>query len=135
MDNAVKAPRPLLSVLQVRTPDRISHSLLTMLNGLAEIQVVYCAGDAERAWETLTAYRPEVMLVDWDLPAAGAAALISRARQAFADLQCVAIVGGQAEQRAARQAGAQAALLRGFTLDEFAAVLRICAPAPDGRRP
>jgi DNA-binding response OmpR family regulator len=126
------SPKPV-SALVVMAPGRLQAGLLALLDSLPGLQTVYHADDIAAAGGALTRAAPQLLILDWDLWNPEAEALLRAARAQAPHLYCLSLVGGESQQAAAWKAGAEAVLVKGFSVRDLEAVVRRCAalhPAP-----
>ena len=125
-------PPPPVSVLVLTQPGRLFDSLLQLLSSLTGVHVVQPAAgasDLAAAQALLKCAAPHVLMLDWECWSPEVEQLLRQARAQSPQLVCVGVVGGLSQQAAARQAGVETVLLRGFSLQELAAVVQRCRPA------
>ena len=98
---------------------------LALEHGLAaEGFDVAVASDTASACEQAAGGRPDVVLLDWGLPDGDGRAACHRVREAHPDARIVMLTGRADGGDAARDAGAEAFLVKGIALEDLAGELR-----------
>lgn len=97
--------------------------LLRQEPGLA---VVGEAGDVDQALELAAGRRPDIVLLDWELPGEGGGAALAGLRAAQPGLVVVALSGRPEARRAALDAGADAFVSKGDPPERLLAAVTDC---------
>jgi two-component system, OmpR family, phosphate regulon response regulator PhoB len=98
---------------------------LALEHGLAaEGFEVAVASDTASACERAAGARPDVVLLDWGLPDGDGRSACHRVREAHPAARIVMLTGRADGGDAAREAGAEAFLVKGIALDALAGELR-----------
>ncbi|MER3399754.1 MAG: two-component system response regulator [Thermoflexus sp.] len=121
----------MTTVMVVEDDPQVVRMLVTLLE-LEGFRGVGCA-EAERALEEIRRARPEVVVLDLHLGGHSGLELL-RALRADPELQGtrVVIVSGEDRLREARAAGADAFVLKPFSLEELVEALRRLEPSKGG---
>ena len=101
-------------VLIVAQPCRLCDGLQAILRATPGIQEVYQACDGESALRMIGPHRPALILLDAGLPDGAAWELLRRLKAEHRHLKCVILVDSSRQQRQARDAGADAVLMKGL---------------------
>ncbi len=110
------------AVLVAAPPGRMRDSLCFLLRSVLGIEVAALADDCAAVSEWAAEGRPALVLLDGDLPGEGACAVV--ARLAVRRLcQCIVLATCEQQRREALSAGADGALLKGYTAMELWALL------------
>lgn len=113
-------------ILIVAKPGRIRNSLQALLQIMPRLKVAGIASHSFMAMQLLTQYSPALVMLDVDLPDNQAWVLLQQIRQKQQQTPCLLFVNSIEQQRAARAAGAKAALLKGFeVLELFSAIEKL----------
>jgi DNA-binding NarL/FixJ family response regulator len=116
-------------VLIIAKPGRIRNSLEALLQVIPRLNVVGIAGHSFLAMKMLTQYHPALVLLDIDLPDNQAWDLLKQIQLSRPQTRCLLLVNSNEQQRAARIAGANAALLKGFAAVElFTTIEKLLPP-------
>lgn len=116
-----------MRVLIVDDVPAVREALRLLLNDEPGVSVVGEAGDAEQALRLAEALRPDVVVIDFDLPHLGGlvATRALAARPNPPRVVAMNVYGaGTAVQRLALESGAAAYVEKGASLDEVVAALR-----------
>jgi len=105
-------------VLVVAKPGRIRHSLQALLQIMPRLKVAI-ATHSFLAMQMMAQYNPALVLLDVDLPDDQAWDLLKQMQLTRPQTRCLFLVNSIQQQRAARAAGAHAALLKGFGAAEL----------------
>jgi len=88
------------------------------------------ASDLEQALESVSLAQPDLVLLDWDLPAKGGAPAITGLRAACPNLPVIALSSRPEVRRAALAAGANAFASKGDPPDRLVADIENCSRRP-----
>jgi len=88
------------------------------------------ASDLEQALESVSLAQPDLVLLDWELPAKGGAPAISGLRAACPNLPVIALSSRPEVRRAALAAGANAFASKGDPPDRLMADIEDCSRRP-----
>jgi two-component system NarL family response regulator len=110
-----------IRILVVDDHHVVRQGLVALLNIMPEIQVVGEAGDGQQAIELYRSLRPDITLMDLQLPRLGGVEAIQQIRAADPAARFVVLTtfDGDEDIFRALQAGAKAYLLKGMTLEEL----------------
>src|SRR6185503_10895227 len=106
-------------VLVVAKPGRMRDSLRALLQIIPHLRVAGVANHGFSAMQMVTQYNPALILLDVDLPDNQAWVLLKQIQLKQLQTRCLFFVNSIEQQRAARVAGANAALLKGFEAMEL----------------
>jgi len=115
-----------IRILVVDDHHVVRQGLVALLNIMPEIQVVGEAGDGQQAIELYRSLRPDITLMDLQLPRLGGVEAIQQIRAADPAARFVVLTtfDGDEDIFRALQAGAKAYLLKGMTLEELLATIQ-----------
>jgi DNA-binding NarL/FixJ family response regulator len=88
------------------------------------------ASDLEQTLERVSLAQPDLVLLDWDLPAKGTAPAMTRLRAACPNLPVIALSSRPEVRRAALAAGANAFASKGDPPDRLMADIENCSRRP-----
>jgi DNA-binding NarL/FixJ family response regulator len=92
---------------------QVRSALRLLLMRQPGLTVVGEADDTEQALELATGQRPDLVLLDWELPAQGGAATLAELRRVRPGMAVIALSGRPEARRAALAAGADAFVSKG----------------------
>jgi DNA-binding NarL/FixJ family response regulator len=118
-----------ISVLIVDDHLMVAESLRRALLAEGDIEVVAVAGNAAEALEATAAHRPDVVVMDYQLPDADGAVAATRIRAAFPDTNVVMLTGSQEPSalQAALEAGCVGYIEKTSGLHKLALTVRSAA--------
>jgi DNA-binding NarL/FixJ family response regulator len=114
--------------LIVAKPGRIRDSLQAVLQLIPRLKVVGVTSHNFLALQILAQYKPALILLDVDVPDEGAWVLLKEMQRTRPQTPCLFFVNSIEQQRMARIAGANAALLKGFEAMELIATIEELLP-------
>ncbi len=122
--------RPVRIVL-VEDNEVFRDALELLLGMRADVQVVASVGDGAAAVSAAIEHRPDVVLMDYRLPALDGIQATAQVRAALPDVAVVALTASAdaAEREALVEAGAVTCLAKDQELDEIVAAILDAAPA------
>ncbi|HXW00130.1 MAG TPA: response regulator [Anaerolineae bacterium] len=116
-------------ILIIAKPGRIRNGLQALLQIIPRLKVVGIASHSFMAMQMLAQYKPTLALLDVDLPDNQAWVLLKEIQLKQPQTRCLLFVNSIEQQRAARIAGANAALLKGFeALELFTTIEKLLPP-------
>lgn len=116
-------------VLIVAKAGRIRNSLQVLLQIMPRLKVVGVTSHACSATQLLAQYKPALVLLDVDLPDNGAWGLLQQIQSEHGQTRSLVFANSIEQQRTARSAGANAALLKGFeVLELFTTIEKLIPP-------
>jgi DNA-binding NarL/FixJ family response regulator len=107
------------SVLVAARPDRMRDSLLILLKSVLGINIVGQAGDSSAALRMFSEHHPALVLLDTNLPGEGFVTMLQHIKSDGFQSRCLVLADDAQRQQQAQAAGADAALLKGFTTAEL----------------
>jgi DNA-binding NarL/FixJ family response regulator len=107
------------SVLIAARPCRMRDSLRLLLKTMPGIEIVGHADDSASALRMVAEHHPALVLLDTNLPGEGVATVLQQIKASGSPSRCLVLAGSSRQQRKAREAGADAALLGGFSATEL----------------
>ncbi len=110
-----------IRVLLVEDHQVVRQGLVALLSATGDLEVVGSVGDGLEAVEVFRKTRPDVTLIDLQMPKMGGVETIRRIRGEFADARFIVLTtfDGDEDIYRALQAGARAYLLKGMPLEEL----------------
>jgi DNA-binding NarL/FixJ family response regulator len=107
----------------------VRQGLVAALEDEPDLEVVGAAGSAEEALTLVARHRPDVVLLDLELPEMGGIEAIPHLIEADPAVRVLAFTAYDTEERVhgALRAGAKGYLLKGATAEEIASSIRIVA--------
>jgi DNA-binding NarL/FixJ family response regulator len=102
------------SLLIVAAPGRLRDSLEALLKTLSWLHIVKPVDNKFSALEMMTQHQPKLVLLDnetWNL--------LKSIKTLYPQVHCLALVNGLQQQQAAKSAGADLTLLKGFVASEL----------------
>jgi len=118
----VKEMRVLLADDQAK----VRSALRLLLDHEPGIRILGEAVDATGLLDWVTATRPDLVLLDWELPGFGADSLLPVLRSLCPGLSVIALSGRPESRRAALAAGADAFVSKGDPPEQLLAAVRDC---------
>ena len=117
----------MIRVLVVDDHPVVREGLVAVLADQADLDVVGAAGSAEDALELVQRLRPDVVLLDLELPGLDGVAAIPRLLAAAPATQVLVLTAYDGDERVvgATRAGARGYLLKGAPIDEIARAIRL----------
>jgi DNA-binding NarL/FixJ family response regulator len=115
-------------VLIVAKPGRIRNSLQALLQVMPRLKVAGITSHSYSTMPLLTQYNPALVLLDVDLPDNQAWILLKEIQLKRLQSRCLLFVNSIEQQRAAKSAGANAALLKGFEVMELVTTIEKLLP-------
>ena len=115
----------------------VRQGLVAALEDEPDFEVVGAAGSAEEALVLIARLRPDVVLLDLELPGVGGVEAITRLIEANPSGQVLVFTAYDADERVmgALRAGAKGYLLKGATTDEIARAVRVVAAGGSALEP
>jgi DNA-binding NarL/FixJ family response regulator len=118
MDNST------LSVLMVTQPGRVQEGLQAVLTGTFQIQTVDRTQDGTSTMTRLAACHPDLVVLDADLPDLNIPSILRYIKKKRIKTRCLVLTDTLEQLAAAQTAGADSALLKGFSTEELSAVIQ-----------
>jgi DNA-binding NarL/FixJ family response regulator len=110
-----------IRIMLVEDHQVVRQGLVSLLSTIDELEVVGAVGDGLEAVEMFRALKPDVTLMDLQLPKLGGVETIKRIRGEFPQARVIVLTtfDGDEDIYRALQAGARAYLLKGMPLEEL----------------
>ena len=110
-----------IRIMLVEDHQVVRQGLVALLSTMEDIEVVGSVGDGLEAVERFRSARPDVTLIDLQLPKLGGVETIRRIRAEFAHARFIVLTtfDGDEDIYRALQAGARAYLLKGMPLEDL----------------
>jgi DNA-binding NarL/FixJ family response regulator len=105
-------------ILLAARPDRMRDSLNILLKSVLGVNIIGQASDSSTALKMISEQHPVLVLLDTNLPGEGYAIVLQHIKSDGSS-RCLVLADDVRRQRQARSAGADAALLKGFTTAEL----------------
>jgi len=116
----------MYKTLIIAPPGRIRDGLELLLSSYPHIHLLPPASDEILAWQDINEYNPELIILDYDLPDPGirngdqkTEIFIQHCKKAWPSLPCITLVDSPRQIRSVIEAGADATLLKGFTIAQL----------------
>ena len=115
-----------IRILLVEDHQVVRQGLAALLASTDDLEVVGSVGDGLEAVKSFATLRPDITLMDLQLPKIGGVEAIRKIRAAFPDARVVVLTtyDGDEDIFRALQAGARGYLLKGMPFDELVAAIR-----------
>jgi DNA-binding NarL/FixJ family response regulator len=115
-----------IRVLVIEDHAVVRQGLVALLSNAPDIEVVGSAADGLEGMEVFRSTRPDVTLMDLQMPRLGGVEAIRRMRDEWRDARIIVLTtfDGDEDIYRAMQAGAKAYLLKGMALEELLAAIR-----------
>jgi DNA-binding NarL/FixJ family response regulator len=107
------------SVLIAARPDRMRDSLRLLLKTRPEIEIAGHADDDASTLKMVAELDPALMLLNTNLPGEDIVTVLQEIRATGSECRCLVLADVAQQQQAARDAGADVALLKGCSATEF----------------
>jgi DNA-binding NarL/FixJ family response regulator len=114
----------VMRILIADDEPRVRSALRLLLRQYPGVVVVGEAGNVERALELAARHRPDLVLLDWDLPGRGGPAALDGLHAAQQGLTVIALSGRSEARRAALDAGVDAFVSKGDPPERLLATLQ-----------
>ena len=111
-------------VLIVGVPGRMQESLRTLLNAIPKFEIVEAENGFWPPVDRVAKSMPDLVLLDFGLPAPEAAAALEWIKANWSSARCLVLVNTAQQKLAAKTAGADGVLLKGFSAAEFFVTLK-----------
>ncbi len=117
---------PTIRVLVIEDHPVVRQGLVALLSNAPDIEVVGSASDGLEGIQVFRSARPDVTLVDLQMPRLGGVEAIQRMRKEWPDARFIVLTtfDGDEDIYRAMQAGAKAYLLKGMEVEELLAAIR-----------
>lgn len=106
-------------ILIVGVPGRMQESLRTLLNAIPKFEIVEAESGRLSSFERMAVDTPDLVLLDFGLPAPEATAALAWIKSNWASARCLVFANTAQQKLAAKMTGADCVLLKGFSAAEF----------------
>lgn len=115
-----------IRVLVIEDHPVVRQGLMALLSNAPDIEIVGSAADGVAAMEIFKSVRPDVTLMDLQMPRLGGVEAIQRIRNQWPDARIIVLTtfDGDEDIYRAMQAGAKAYLLKGMEVEELLTAIR-----------
>jgi two-component system NarL family response regulator len=115
-----------IRVLVIEDHPVVRQGLVALLSNAPDIEIVGSAADGLEGIEVFRSVRPDVTLIDLQMPRLGGVEAIQRMRHEWPDARFIVLTtfDGDEDIYRAMQAGAKAYLLKGMEVDELLRAIR-----------
>jgi DNA-binding NarL/FixJ family response regulator len=126
-ESTFSAPASRIRIFVVDDHPVVRAGLVTILGTQPDFVVVGEAEDADTAINRLLTLRPDVLLLDLEMPGGDGVDVLNRARESGSDARALVFTAFDADDRilAAVRAGAQGYLLKGAPREELFRAIRV----------
>jgi DNA-binding NarL/FixJ family response regulator len=112
-----------MRVLIADDQPQVCSALRLLLMQEPDIAIVGEAEDMEQVLERIAGQRPDLVLLDWELPGQNGSSALVKLRTAWPELVVIALSGRPEARRAALAAGADAFVSKGDPPEQLLAVV------------
>ena len=112
-----------VSVLIAAKPGRMRDCLHALLKAVSQIQVIGCADNGASALKLIAEHRPNLALLDTNLTEPQVYPVLEQIKAARSQTRCIVLVDNVKQRRLAEDAGADAALIKGYRADKLVEVI------------
>jgi DNA-binding NarL/FixJ family response regulator len=116
----------------VAKPGRLRDALYTLLKATSQPEIITQVDEGPAVLKMILEYNPGLVVFDSYLPDKEVSAMLGRIKAIQSQIRCIVLVNTIEQQQAAKSAGADAVLLKGFstknlldTVEKFMAEQRI----------
>ena len=109
--------------LIVAGPGALQNGLLALMTAMPNMEVVGEADDASAALEMVAQHRPNLVLLDTNLPGNEPSALLRQIKYNWPATRCIALADDVQHQQESKAAGADIALVKGFAPTQLIAAV------------
>jgi DNA-binding NarL/FixJ family response regulator len=92
----------------------LHNGLLALMTTMPQIEVVGEASSASAALQMVAQHRPDLVLLDTDLPGSESCSLLKQIKSDWPATRCIALANDVSQQQDAEASGADFALIKGF---------------------
>lgn len=110
-------------VLIAARPDRMRDSLHLVLKAVPGINIIGSADNSSSALRMVSEHHPALVLLDTNLPGEGTASVLKRIKANGSQSRCLVLSGTIRQRRETQAAGADVALLKGFSTEQFLEII------------
>jgi DNA-binding NarL/FixJ family response regulator len=106
-------------ILIAAKPDRMRDSLYTLLKTMTGLDIVGPADDSSSALRMVSVYSPALVLLDTNMPGEDVFTVLKRIKADGSQSRCLVLVNNILQEQQVRSAGADAALIKGYSAAEL----------------
>jgi DNA-binding NarL/FixJ family response regulator len=119
------------SALIVTGVNSLQNGLLALTTAMPQLEVVDEAGDASMALRIVDEHRPDLVLLDADLPGNQAWAVLKHIKAGCPHTHCIVLADDVQQQKEAETLGADAVVLKGTPPAKLVAAIEGLLPRPE----
>jgi DNA-binding NarL/FixJ family response regulator len=105
-------------------PGRVRDGLQALLAAIPQIEIIGHADDGASALECVAEHKPALVLLDTNLPDGQVWTVLKQIKMRCPQARCLIISDTSQQRQAAKAAGADGVLLKGFLAAELVAVIK-----------
>jgi len=113
-----------ISTLVAARPGRVRDGLQALLAAIPQIEMIGQADDGASALKSVVEHRPALVLLDTNLPGNEAWVVLRQIKAQWPQARCLIMSDSGQQRRAAKAAGADGMLLKGFLAAELVATIK-----------
>ena len=113
-----------ISTLVAARPGRVRDGLQALLAAIPQIEMIGQADDGASALKSVVEHRPALVLLDTNLPGNEAWVVLRQIKAQWPQARCLIMSDSGQQRRAAKAAGADGMLLKGFLAAELLTAIR-----------
>ncbi len=113
-----------LPTLIVMQPGRVREGLEALVTTVPSIDIIGRAEQRSSALEMVARSRPQLVVLDWDLPGVDVVGLLGDIKKAGAGTACIILADRPGDQLQMRAAGADVVLAKWYRASKLLAVIK-----------
>ena len=117
-----------VSALIVAQPGRLRDGMQALMRAVPRIKYVNQVDDGPSAVTEIAEHTPSLVLLDTDLPDDAAWKTLQQIKTGWPEILCILIAGTDWQRKEAKASGADAVLVKGFTLATLAETIAQLVP-------
>jgi DNA-binding NarL/FixJ family response regulator len=123
MSDRYKIVTSMVSLLLVARPGRMRDGLQALLRTIPEIEIVGQADSELQALTLISRQQPALVMLDSSLAPGEMLPMLVQIKDGYPRTRCIVLVENAQQQGAAREAGADTALITGFSAEVLHAAI------------